>query len=82
MSINKVLDGIQNSNNDDSEWLPISDLMSGLMVLFLFIAISLIMQVRQTAEKYKDTQQAIYKALMQEFEKDLKKWGRMLIRRP
>lgn len=75
MSINKVLDGIQNSNNDDSEWLPISDLMSGLMVLFLFIAISLIMQVRQTAEKYKDTQQAIYKALMQEFEKDLKQMG-------
>ncbi|SPX83111.1 OmpA family protein [Moraxella ovis] len=75
MSINKILNNIQTLNNDDSEWLPISDLMSGLMILFLFIAISLIMQVRQTAEKYKDTQQAIYKALMQEFEKDLKHMG-------
>lgn len=75
MSIDKLLTTLQSKHNDDNQWLPISDLMSGLMTLFLFIAISLVLQVRQTAEKYKDTKQAIYQALMQEFEKDLNKMG-------
>lgn len=74
MNIERVLSEIT-SSDDDTQWLPVSDLMSGLMILFLFIAISLILQVRQTAEKYKDTQQAIYQALMQEFEKDLNQMG-------
>lgn len=76
MSLNKLISEIKlKDGNDDEQWLPVSDLMSGLMILFLFIAISLILQVRQTAEKYKDTQQAIYQALMQEFEKDLNHMG-------
>ncbi len=74
MSLQKVLDSL-NKNNDDEQWLPISDLMSGLMILFLFIAISLILQVRNTAEVYQSTQQAIYQALMQEFQGDLQSMG-------
>lgn len=61
--------------SDDSQWLPVSDLMSGLMILFMFIAISLILQVRNTAEKYQDVQQSIYQALAAEFEKDLNRMG-------
>ena len=63
------------SSEESTQWLPISDLMSGLMVLFLFIAISLILQVRQIAEEYQDTQEQIYKALLHEFADDLPKWG-------
>ena len=62
------------SSEESTQWLPISDLMSGLMVLFLFIAISLILQVRQIAEEYQDTQEQIYKALLHEFADDLPKW--------
>lgn len=61
--------------SDDDQWLPISDLMSGLMVLFLFIAISLMLQVRQVAESHQENQDKIYHALIQEFEKDLPTWG-------
>lgn len=75
MSIHQLLTELKSQHEEDSQWLPISDLMSGLMILFLFIAISLVLQVRQTAEKYKDTKQAIYQALMQEFERDLNKMG-------
>lgn len=64
-----------NKENDDSQWMPVSDLMSGLMILFMFIAISLILQVRNTAEKYQDVQQSIYQALVAEFEKDLNQMG-------
>jgi outer membrane protein OmpA-like peptidoglycan-associated protein len=40
-----------NSSDDDGEWLSISDLMSGLMVIFLFIAIVFI---RPLAEENKE----------------------------
>lgn len=63
------------NEDDDSQWLPISDLMSGLMVLFLFIAISLMLEVRQVAETHQENQDKIYKALVKEFEQDLPKWG-------
>lgn len=68
------LNGSKNSD-DDSQWLPISDLMSGLMVLFLFIAISLMLEVRQVAETYQENQDKIYQSLIKEFEQDLPKWG-------
>lgn len=37
----------QNSD-DDSQWLPVSDLMSGLMVLFLFIAVSFVLNTKKS----------------------------------
>lgn len=63
------------NEDDDSQWLPIADLMSGLMVLFLFIAISLILEVRQVAETHQENQNKIYQSLLKEFEQDLSKWG-------
>lgn len=64
-----------NNSDDDSQWLPISDLMSGLMVLFLFIAISLMLEVRQVAETHQENQDKIYNALIEEFKNDLPRWG-------
>nr|WP_282842525.1 OmpA family protein [Moraxella osloensis] len=74
--LNEVLDKINSEqSSDDDQWLPVSDLMSGLMILFLFIAISLILETQKVAQSYEDNQQAIYKALVQEFEQDLEKMG-------
>ena len=76
MMLNRVLDKINKAeSSDDDQWLPVSDLMSGLMILFLFIAISLILETQKVAQSYEDNQQAIYKALVQEFEHDLEKMG-------
>lgn len=36
------------------------DLMSSLMMLFLFIAVSFILNTKRVAEKYDDNQQKIY----------------------
>lgn len=74
--LSELLDRINNEkSSDDDQWLPVSDLMSGLMILFLFIAISLILETQKVAQSYEDNQQAIYKALVQEFEHDLEKMG-------
>ncbi|OOF49486.1 cell envelope biogenesis protein OmpA [Rodentibacter trehalosifermentans] len=62
--------------------MPISDLMSGLMILFLFIAVSLMRnafqerdKVKEVAIAYQENQVAIYQVLMKEFEQDLAKWN-------
>ena len=64
-----------------SHWLPISDLMAGLMIVFLFVSISLMRsaymerdQIREIAVAYQDNQLSIYHALNKEFEKELGKW--------
>ena len=68
-------------------WISISDLMSGLMVIFLFIAISYMKEVTQDRDKimeiavtWKETQQELYNALQGEFKDDLRKWRATLNR--
>ena len=63
--------------DDGSHWLSISDLMSGLMIVFLFIAISYMYNIHQIAKDYKETKKSIYEALYEEFKADLNKssWG-------
>lgn len=54
-------------NSDNSYWISIADLMTGLMVVFLFIAINYVIQ----AYEYRYVQDEIYNALQIEFEKEL-----------
>ena len=62
--------------------MSVSDLMAGLMVIFLFVAIALMRhalaqrdKIREVAVSYQQTQVAIYNALMEEFRDDLKAWN-------
>ena len=63
-------------------WISISDLMAGLMAIFLFIAISYMLNIKQildevqgVATSYDSVRVKIYEALQQEFRDDLAKWG-------
>ena len=67
--------------DEDNHWLSVSDLMAGLMMVFLFISIVLMRsalierdKIKKIAATYQDTKVEIYKALMAEFEDDLVKW--------
>lgn len=63
-------------------WLSFSDLMTGLMVVFLFISISYMLEV-QKAEKerqrvvtdFQDSKAAIYKDLRSSFEDNFQAWN-------
>ncbi|TCT21228.1 OmpA/MotB family protein [Thiobaca trueperi] len=67
---------------DDFHWVALSDLMSSLMMIFLFLALLHMLQlersraieadVRMTAV---EVRQAIYSALDREFRKDLQRWN-------
>ena len=62
------------SEQEESHWLSVSDLMAGLMMVFLFIAIALMRNYTVYAEQYTGTKTAIYEALVNEFSNDLKRW--------
>lgn len=66
----------------ESQWLPISDLMSVLMMMFLLIAVSYMLKVylekeriQEVAVTYNKLQNELYEDLNLEFEEDLKKWN-------
>ena len=68
------------------QWMSVSDLMAGLMMVFMFIAIVFMLQaqreqatVRQLALTYQEYQERLYEALLEEFENDLDSWGAELL---
>jgi outer membrane protein OmpA-like peptidoglycan-associated protein len=74
----------QLSSRSESEehWISISDVMSGLMMMFMFIAISYMInvqkekeQIEEIAETYIVLKEDIYRDLAKEFDEDLIKWN-------
>ena len=78
--------------DSEEHWISISDMMAGLMVIFLFIAISYMLfiskkmeeiakekeKIEQIAVTYDKLQKNLYNDLEKEFRKDLKKWNAVL----
>lgn len=80
MSIDHILQS--KSEDDDDHWITVSDLMSGLMVIFLFIAVAYIRPVtiqrdavRALVVAWKEGELKLYEALFEEFRDDLPKWN-------
>lgn len=69
------------SRHDSEHWMSVSDLMAGLMMVFLFISISYMLyalvekdKIKEVAVAYQNTQVAIYDALTDEFSSELDEW--------
>ncbi len=69
------------------EWISISDMMAGLMMVFLFIAVLFMSEVqkeqkaiKEIAESYQNIQQQLYRDLNQEFKKDLETWDAEILK--
>lgn len=68
-------------SEDGEYWSSISDLMSGLMMIFLLIAIAYMHNITQGQQKikkiavtYQEAQIALYEKLNETFKEDLPKW--------
>ena len=79
----KILESLRHPprNGEDDSFIPISDLMSGLMIIFLFVAIAYMKNVtaekermRQVAVAWTQTQDQLYEDLQREFRHDLPRW--------
>jgi outer membrane protein OmpA-like peptidoglycan-associated protein len=67
---------------EQTHWIPLADLMTGLMMVFLLIAITYMVKVeaasqhiREIAVLYERMKVELYDDLKKEFEKDLPRWG-------
>lgn len=74
-------------SHDGEHWISISDMMSGLMMIFLFIAISYMLKVskekehiKEIAVTYNRLQNDLYGDLEKEFHNDLPKWNAIIDR--
>lgn len=71
----------------ETHWIPLSDLMTGLMVIFLLIAVMYMLKVeadtdriRNVALVYNQIRNSLYDDLSREFQIDLPRWKAQLIR--
>ena len=69
----------------EEHWIAVSDLMSGLMMLFLLIAIMYLVIVERKNDEiervvvlYEDLREELYQDLLAEFAEDLPVWGSQL----
>jgi outer membrane protein OmpA-like peptidoglycan-associated protein len=70
-----------NRADDEGQWISVSDLMAGLMMVFLFIAIIYSKEaeerydnVTEMAKEWRAGEEEIYRALEREFRDDLDRW--------
>ena len=70
------------SNKKDNFWIPYADLMTVLMVVFLFISIAYMGLVQfqkkeqdKIFEEYKNSKESLYNDLNKEFRDDFQKWN-------
>ncbi len=61
-------------DDQDDQWISIADMMAGLMIVFLFIAIVNLKDQIDKLKSFEILQDRIYNELYDEFEDDLKKW--------
>lgn len=66
----------------EEHWVSVSDLMAGLMMVFLLVAIVFMVdaeiernKVSEVAVLYDRLRTQLYQDLLEEFEPDLERWG-------
>lgn len=71
----------RSSKQASEHWISMSDLMAGLMMVFLLISVAFMRyvqlekdKIKEVAIAYQNTQVAIYDALVTEFATDLPRW--------
>jgi len=67
---------------EGAHWVAVSDLMAGLMMVFLLVAVAYMVilereteKIKQVALLYQDLREQLYQDLYQEFKDDLPRWG-------
>ena len=73
---------LHDSHHQEDHWIPLSDLMTGLMMFFMLLAVAYMIKVeadqqkiKQIAVRYDQLHNDLYKDLENEFKNDLPTWG-------
>jgi len=78
---------LRNRSDSDESWISVSDMMAGLMIVFLFIAViysrdanQRSLNVTEIVNQWQDTELEIYQALHREFKNDLVAWNAEIVK--
>lgn len=70
------MEGLESSSQ--SHWIPLSDLMTGLMMIFMLLTAMYMLRVEQTTtlivQEHTKTKAELLRALQETFKNDLKQW--------
>jgi outer membrane protein OmpA-like peptidoglycan-associated protein len=66
---------INNKVEVEDQWISLSDIMAGLMMVFLLIAIVYMLKVQEIANNIKLMESELYKDLEKEFKNDFANWN-------
>ena len=82
MSLSRILGHQSRSDPREEHWIPLSDLMTGLMMMFMLVAVIFMVQIEADAKKVRDVaviydamKTQLYIDLQNEFKDDLSRWG-------
>lgn len=71
------------ATTNQSHWIPLADLMTGLMMVFMLLTAAFMLRVEQTTtlvvREYVDTKDDMLRAIQTEFAKDLKEWNATIL---
>ncbi|WP_310638322.1 OmpA/MotB family protein [Delftia acidovorans] len=74
---------MSSEHNSSAHWIPLADLMTGLMMVFMLLTAAFMLRVEQTTtlvvREYEETKADLLRALQQEFAQDLKQWNAELL---
>jgi outer membrane protein OmpA-like peptidoglycan-associated protein len=70
---------MNSEQSNQSYWIPLADLMTGLMMVFMLLTAAFMLRVEQTTtlvvKEYEVTKRDLLLALQKEFAKELKQWN-------
>lgn len=66
---------VSNKMEVEDQWISLSDIMAGLMMVFLLIAIVYMLKVQEIANNIKLMENELYKDLEKEFKNDFSAWN-------
>ena len=70
---------MDSEHSNQAHWIPMADLMTGLMLVFMLLTAAFMLRVEKTTtlvvKDYETTKKDMQLALQKEFQKDLKQWN-------
>lgn len=71
------------TESNQTYWIPLADLMTGLMMVFMLLTAAFMLRVEQTTtlvvKEFEDTKRDMHRALQEEFRDNLKQWNAELL---
>jgi len=78
MNLKNLANIIGGKKEVEDQWISMSDIMAGLMMVFMLIAIVFMLKIQNIAKDIKNIESELHEELKNKFKKDFKDWDAIL----